>query len=245
MDSMNSEERDRAAALSSMNKTSLPNSIDHHHPSSEQHQHIPLPACLPLPQFHWMTASLTIPFSTADIGATLPSSVPVLNRGAGPSAAAAAGAAPPPKRPVLPPPPSPPPQPAAACARGAKCCLNGVNYSSCQTDSSAGFPFTQLYRVANGTLHVGIRSVGCLAQHLASAGAASWGVCRAAAFVCWAASCYTGLHGGAFPGGHPLLACCGPVSCCRATTTGWIAWGMNQDNPSSMVRRLKCRGVGG
>lgn len=160
-----------------------PSSEQHQcHPSSEQQhqQHLlsgrlenhPLPACLPLLQFHWMTASLTIPFSTADIGATLPSSLPVLNRGAGPSTPAAAAAARPP-RPVLPPPPSPPPRPAAACTRGAKCCLNGINYSSCQSDSSAGFPFTQLYRVENGTLHVGIRSVGCWARHLGGAGAAS------------------------------------------------------------------------
>ncbi len=109
-------------------------------------------------QFHWMTASLTIPFSVADIGVPLPSNLPVLNRGAGPSAQELP-TAPSPKR-ALPPQPSPPPLPPAACAPGAKCCLNGVNYTSCQSDSLAGFFYTQLYRVANGTLHVGIRWAG-------------------------------------------------------------------------------------
>ncbi|KAI7835674.1 hypothetical protein COHA_010413 [Chlorella ohadii] len=107
-------------------------------------------------KFHWMTASLTIPFSVADIGVPLPSNLPVLNRGAGPSAQELP-TAPSPKR-ALPPQPSPPPLPPAACAPGAKCCLNGVNYTSCQSDSLAGFFYTQLYRVANGTLHVGIRA---------------------------------------------------------------------------------------
>lgn len=102
-----------------------------------------------------MTSSLTIPFSLTETDAPLPSGLPVLNRGAGPAFQPSAAA--PPRRPVLPPPPSPPPLPAVPCAPGAPCCLNGVNYTSCQTDSRAGFPFTQMYRVANDTLHVAIK----------------------------------------------------------------------------------------
>ncbi len=107
----------------------------------------------PLPrQRHWMTGSLTIPFSVADIGAALPSNLLVLNRGVAPDVAAPTAPPPPPPRP--PPPPSPPP---GTCAPGAQCCLNGMTYISCQTDSKAGFSFTQYYKAVGSTLHVGIK----------------------------------------------------------------------------------------
>lgn len=112
-------------------------------------------ACCPLPpslQRHWMTASLTIPFRTADIGAAVPTNPPVLNRGVGPDVPAPTAPPPPPSPP--PPPPSPPP---GTCAPGATCCLNGVTYTSCRTDTRAGFSFTQLYKVAGGHLFVGIK----------------------------------------------------------------------------------------
>lgn len=117
--------------------------------------HICLPCLLsppPSPQRHWMTGSLTIPFRAADIGAAVPSNPPVLNRGVGPDVPAPTAPPPPPSPP--PPPPSPPP---GTCAPGATCCLNGVTYTSCRTDTRAGFSFTQLYKVAGGYLFVGIK----------------------------------------------------------------------------------------
>ncbi|KAI7837423.1 hypothetical protein COHA_008735 [Chlorella ohadii] len=50
-------------------------------------------------QRHWMTGSLTIPFSVADISASLPSNLPVLNRGVAPDVAAPTAPPPPPFRP--------------------------------------------------------------------------------------------------------------------------------------------------
>ena len=99
-----------------------------------------------------MTGSLTIPFRVADIGALPPSNPPVLNRGVAVDASApVAPPSPPPS------PPRPPPPPLGTCAPAAQCCLNGITYASCQTNSKAGFSFTQYYKVSSGVLYVGIK----------------------------------------------------------------------------------------
>ena len=111
------------------------------------------PPCNAAVQQHWMTTRLSIPFTITDLGAAVPPNAPVLNKGAGP----AAQVSPSPPPPAVASPPSPPPAPVATCAVGASCCLNGVEYSSCQTDSGPGFAFSQFYRSEGTTLHVAIK----------------------------------------------------------------------------------------
>lgn len=100
-----------------------------------------------------MTAKVFIPYSSADLDATVDTNAPILNRGAGPKGLPPAS--PPPAGAASPPPPPAPPLP--TCQPSDPCCLNGIKYDACQTTTSAGFSYTQFYAVSGGTLRVGIK----------------------------------------------------------------------------------------
>lgn len=105
-------------------------------------------------QRHWAAHSSKAPFIKADVGvAPSPTGVLVLNKGLGPRPA---NSVPPP------PPPSPvePEPPAPACdAPTAPCCLEGVQYDACLTNTASGTSLTQYYRATKNRLYVALRWV--------------------------------------------------------------------------------------
>ncbi|KAL4438192.1 hypothetical protein ABPG77_010553 [Micractinium sp. CCAP 211/92] len=105
---------------------------------------------------HWVTARVFIPYTAADLDATVDPDTPVLNRGAGPKGLPPASP-PPPAGAVSPPPPPAPPLP--TCQPSEPCCLNGVKYDACQTTTNAGFSYSQFYAVSGGALRVGIKAI--------------------------------------------------------------------------------------
>jgi hypothetical protein len=121
------------------------------------------PPSLPVPTFcaspqhysqmHWFNGRVNIPFLLNEIGGTVPLGQPVINRGAGPFVPPPAPSPPPATR-RPPPPPSPP---VARCPAGAQCCLAGVTYDACTTDSSPGIAYTQYYKLVGSKLLVAIR----------------------------------------------------------------------------------------
>lgn len=80
-----------------------------------------------------------------------------------PSSVAASPSPPSPSPPPLSPaarsPPPPSPADPTSCPSNVPCCLNGVTYDSCQTDSDNLFSYTQYYKaVSGGVLQVAIRA---------------------------------------------------------------------------------------